>query len=520
MDKLIKKYNGGYHYINENVFKLLQQKAAIFENNELDILEEDSAGAEFNDYIKSLLKQNGYDIEKIKDKKVQNEKLTQIFNDLNNDYNVENIKSVINQFIENEKNQQTQATVQMTKQQEEPSTDNIQQTTSSETKVSDKKSETTNKKQTGKLNPTMTQYITDKNQAYIKLMKKFNMFDDIIALANEKEKSNYTEETIPSDILYKYASLYQPFRNKLLTTRFRNVLKNVNLPIEMKNEMVKLYKQDEKKPNSIRNILTAYAKKGNTTVSAFDFPIVDYYCDKYNKLLSNDVYSRLANLIHEYLNGDKKVNDEFKDKLDKIITDCGIKPKYQPTTIVKKLKEKYSTNITDYLMDYNKNIDSLKSINNLSDEELIDMFQGDRFLIYQNIQGLFDRIINLMKLMGLYRYIDYIFNQSKASLSELESGSVPQIGKIHLLTEYNSSSILTKIVNDPEIKESWKMSVPAKNISSIYDDFYNIVFSNQDETISFRISFINGFPWLEIFKKNFEKGKQIGRNWKGFFKSV
>lgn len=520
MSVVIKKYNGNYHIINHNLFCALQKNSILCENKDLDILNEADTSIGASDFIKSLLKQNGYDIEQIKDKRVQNFKINTIINSLNDDYSQENIKNVIKKFIDDENKSQSN-NLQLNNQH---SSEVAPQTTSQQ-KVDYQNEDNTSNNQNNqdvqdiKTNKNMYKLVDMKHKALLSLMKKTNMLDKIIALANKNEKQNYTEENIPLNILYYYAEQYTPFRNKLLTTRFRNQLKDYNLPPSVKNDIINLYKTDEKKKSSIRNILSSpKLKEKNQFQSAYDFPIADYYINKYNNIKSKDVFNRIATIIFNVNNQKTNVDHNLQDNVESICNKLNIKQSDSIQTIKHKLLNNYSKDIFTYLINYNQNTKQSFNLNDLSDTDLLNMIQENRFMIVSEIDTLINEINMQLRNIGLFPYIDYIMSKSNYTISSLESDT-PTIAKVNIFSSYSISQILNKITTDENIKAKWKTTIPSRNISAIYDDYYNIIFINREQPeISFQISFISGFVWLKIIKKNFEKGKQAGRNWKGFIK--
>lgn len=551
MSILIKKNSGSYHIINKALYETLMSKDVLIENgdyidNKNFLIEADTS---FNELIKSMLRQNNYRIDTLKEKD-QQPIINSILELIGDDISTTNIKNAVKTFIDNEKAKQE------AKPKIEPSNllNKNTQTNNTKTDIEEpNKSEENSTSQeknndTFKINPELQKFNNIKDESYKQIMKEYGYLDDIIKLANKGEGQQYTAETIPQNVLYKYAENYKPYRNRLLTTRFINQLKNLNVPDHIKNDLIDLYKENEKTRGSIRNILSSPQIKQrfeSKYQSAYDFPIGDYYINKYNKNKSRQILNRMANEVIKFADEKTGYRKELKKnnynayinlknfilKTKNNINYDNSNKKELKKEIIEKLKTDFNgNNIIDIVNNYNvlnnTNIDPYDDNANL-----FDIYNSDSLIFIKLKDEVLNRIQSLLKMLGMLPWIDYVITPQPFSLTDIiedKTNPLPQnsVVRIQVFSDYSMSKIIGQITNDDELKEKWKISVPTKKLSVIYDDYYHLEFKLRDDyyeeynidsskQFAFKISFIKGFYWLEVIDKGFNKGKQKARQWKG-----
>lgn len=549
MSILIKKNSGSYHLVNNALYEALMSKDILIENGDVintksTLMEVDTS---FNELIKGLLKQNNYRIDTLKEKE-QQPIIDTILELIGDDFSTTNIKNAVQTFIDNEENKKSTNV-----QQKQNNTDAQQNNNQSNTQSvnNEPKDDANNKTDTQKeetTNPELEKYNNLKDKEFINIMKEYNYLDDIIQLANKGEGQQYTAETIPQHILYKYAENYKPYRNRLLTIRFINQLKNINIPDNIKDDLINLYKQNERTSGSIRNILSSPKLKEkfeHKYQSAYDFPIADYYIEKYNKQKSYQILNRMADEVINYVDSStgykaklKRANSNEYINLKNFVDNTEKKIDYNNTD--KKELKKQIYNLLKQDIKGDKIVDVVNNYNVLNntnidpyDEnvKIFEIYNSDSLVMINLKDEVIGRIKSLLKMLGMIPVIDYMVVSQPFTLTDIiedNNSEIPQkpVARIQLFSNYSISKIIGQVTNDEELKEKWQISVPIKKLSVVYDDFYNLDFKLKEEyykeyhikssqTLSFKISFIKGFFWLEVIEQGFNKGKQKARQWKG-----
>lgn len=492
MSILIKK-NNSYHLINETLYNDLRNKEIVCESSELSILNE-APSQQPVDFFVSFIPQEDRMLFATKDgKNYDEQKLNKL-----NDYVINKLNSgetdtnkVINDYINQLKQQPTQ--------QEEPQSEpQTQQPTQQEEPEQNQ-------------NKTLEDYAEKLNNTYVNLMKKWNMLEDIIKLASKKDNQEYNINNIPADKLLDIAQEYKPFRNKILTTRFKNELQNLNISNTAKKEIIKLYKDGEKKGNSLRNILGSNELKNhNDKQSIYNIPVSDYYIEKYTTLKTNEIYNELTNEIYNYINNEqyKKEVDKNKDKssgINSLISNIGIKPEHSKKTIKIALKHKYPYEAL-------KNISLTK--NNMNSEDLSNIIQEDVSGAKSDVYVLIEDLKDTLRNVGLIKFVDYLLSVKNFAPTDLlnkteETASV--VATIRLFSDFSPSSIIAELMLDDDVKKMWSVSAPRRRISAIYDKSQKIIFtSNSNKKIRFAFEFIQGFMIIDVIRNNYKKGQQIG----------
>ena len=521
MSILIKK-NNSYHLVNETLYNELCKKELVCNNIELSILNE-ALSPQPDDFFMSFIPNEDRMLFATKDgKSYDKDKLFKLNDYVSNELNngKTDVKSVISDYIENLKQEQQNALNQQQVQQSSQQQSNTNQQQSNN-KNSQEKEVNTDNKENDNQNKELAEYAEKLNKTYVNLMKKWGMLEKINKKANQQDNKEYTIETIPVDKLLVVASETSEFRNKLLTTRFKNELNNLNISDEAKREIIRLYKDGEKKGNGIRNLLNSdKVKNHNDQQTIYNIPITEYYVEKYLKIKSNEIYNHLAKQIYQYLNDENFRKQIAKDNdknagIQSLIKEIGIKPEHSAKTIKIALKNRYSPESLRNLI--------LSKGNRVIESDIINNIQGNSGDIKNDIYGLIQDLKETMRNVGLIRFIDYIITVNNFTATDLlnkTEETAKAVVRVRLFSDFNPSSIVAELMLDDDVKAKWKLEVPRKRISAIYDKSQRIIFSSiQNPEIKFAIEIVQGFMILDVIRTNYKKGQQTGQQILNYIKN-
>lgn len=517
---LIKTRDGKTHQINETLFRELENRFLIVEGDDIRLFEDNKVNA--NDMIVAMLKQNGYDISQIKDKRQRDFILQQLNAKVAE--NPQNIKQIVADFaanpdsLTNPQNQETQ-----NNQEQQPETNNQEQNN----QQNQEQGQEENPEQTNDENnqdnsenkePTQQQQVEiDKNtKAMLAIVQNSKYINEILKLANKGQQEPKDVYDIDPTLLINTAVKYTPFIKELLSERLDKGLERVNLSNNAKAEIKNIFNSDCNKQSAIPNIISKNAVTShNPNMNVFQFPVAKYYVSKYNKAISKECVNKLVEGLIE----NNKGNGLFSSKsLGNLAKNIGLdKKETNPNNIKGLINKKYPDDFILYVIQHNNKLNTVDDLKNADAEEIAEIFMSDELAGVDIINAAVTVLKSAMNDNGFLPFIDYIINVNYDVKNSSDDDNNYAI-KVNLFNDYGASSISQQMrdicqADDlPYTTASYKVKV-----SAFYQDVTNVEFKSTENNEHCYIRFVKGFAWLERIKKSFNKGAQAGRNVKGMF---
>jgi len=517
----VKTLNGKYHLINESFYNDLAKNVIICENNEMCLYEEVDwkkvENEQFYPVVLQDIKKLGVDITKINNETLK-KLIATIIDNIGDSYTIDTTKQYLEKsgLLNNQNNQtqQNQAQEELQNNQEDnklPEDPNV---------------ETTSEEQSEEMNKKGQEFINKNIRIYVNQIRKYGMEKEVLDFINKSTQSKYTSLLqVPVDILLNVVSNYKPIREKLLTDRFKASLNNYNIPDNMKQDILKYY-QDEEKNNQDWSTLFPKIMNHNSNQTIFDFPIAEYYITKYNTNMAAKIYDFLGEYIYNEIHPSSTMKQLFGGDEDvKAFADrLGITENDSKEEISKKIERLFGSDIVQIIMNYNKNaLDGVSIYDDEIDEkhakELLKIFGSKQIIQQADVSEAVYYIKLALNDAGLFPFIDYIIKQYEPNISGTKDvqNSNQLIAKINLFTDYNVSAIINNLTKNKEFSSKWEIGYQTRTNNAIYDNVYNVPLTNKASGLTGNVLFVSGFALLNIFKKNFKKGYQYGKGFKGFF---
>jgi len=528
---IIQELNGKYHFITESLYRELSKHKIICENNELCLIKEALSG---NEWIYTLLKNNhNIDLEDKRYKKIKDKVDNYINTELEKAQSQDDINQIVNTVANQLNNQSQQQTTQQPEQNnqsqhQDTNQNNINQDNTQQPEQNNQDDEnvkTISDKPSEEIIQKSNDFINKNIKIYINQIRKYGMDKDVLDFINKSTQSKYNSLiNVPAEILFNVVSNYKPLRQKLLTDRFKAALNNYNIPENMKKDILKYY-EDEEKNHQDWDALFPKIMSQNKNQTIFDFPIAQYYIQKYNTNMAAKIYKVLGEYIHNELNPQGFLNHvltKFGDTKN-IAEYYGITADDTPEEISKHLENLFGADIVNMIMKRNSNILNDvsvydKDIDKDKAEELLKLVMSNDMMQSAEISNIKNYVDRALKEAGLIPFIDYIITMRDSHVTKDVSGNPEQeLLKINLFNDYSVSAIINKIQKYKEFNSEWEIGYQSKTNNAIYDSVYYVPVTNKETGLSGIITFVSGFALLNIIQKGYREGYQKGRNFKGFF---